>query len=153
VASVPAAGTAAPDFELPATDGGTVRLSSLRGRNVLLAFFPAAFTSVCTTELCSFSEDYDRFASADTVVLPISVDNVPALREFKAKERMRVELLSDLRREVSRAYGVLDEERFVARRAYVLIDRDGIVRWTFVEETSRARRENEELLRRIEELG
>ena len=64
-------------------------LSQLRGRNVLLAFFPLAFTSICTQEMCSFTEDYGRFRDANTVVLPISVDSVPTLKEFKAKERSR----------------------------------------------------------------
>ena len=63
---------------------------------------------------------------------------------------MRVELLSDLRREVSRAYGVLDEERFVARRAYVLVGPDGVVRWTFTEDTPRTHRMTDELIGRIE---
>jgi peroxiredoxin len=146
-------GAPAPDFTLPSTSGESVTLSRLRGRNVLLAFFPAAFTGVCTEELCALSDDFDRFEGADTVALPISVDNLPSLREFKAKERMQVELLSDLKREVSRSYGVLDEERFVARRAYVLVDRQGIVRWRFTEDTPGSRRENAELLRRIEALS
>jgi peroxiredoxin len=130
-----------------------VTLSELRGRNVLLAFFPAAFTRVCTDELCAFSEDFDQFSGAGTVVLPISVDNVPSLRAFKSKEGMQVELLSDLRREASRSFGVLDEERFVAKRAYVLIDRAGVVRWHFIEETPGTKRDNAELLRRIEALN
>jgi peroxiredoxin len=67
--------------------GVDVTLSKLRGRNVLLAFFPLAFTKVCTQEICSFSEDYGRFRDANTEVLPISVDSIPTLREFKAKER------------------------------------------------------------------
>jgi peroxiredoxin len=146
-------GAPAPDFTLPSTSGESVTLSRLRGRNVLLAFFPAAFTGVCTEELCALSDDFDRFAGTDTVALPISVDSLPSLREFKAKERMQVELLSDLKREVSRSYGVLDEERFVARRAYVLVDRQGIVRWRFTEDTPGSRRENAELLRRIEALS
>lgn len=146
-------GAPAPDFTLPSTSGESVTLSSLRGRNVLLAFFPAAFTRVCTSELCSFSEDFDSYARADAVILPISVDNVASLREFKRKEEMRVDLLSDLPREVSRSYGVLDEERFVARRAYVLIDRQGIVRWSFTEDTPGTHRETAELLGRIEALS
>lgn len=145
-------GAPAPEFDLPSTSGENVSLSSLRGRNVLLAFFPAAFTSVCTRELCSFSEDFDRYTHADTVVLPISVDNLRSLREFKKKEGMQVDLLSDLRREVSRSYGVLDEERFVSRRAYVLIDREGIVRWAYTEDTPRTHRQTTELLSRIEAL-
>lgn len=145
-------GAPAPDFTLPSTSGGSVTLSELRGRNVLLAFFPAAFTRVCTDEVCALSEDGERFSGAGAVVLPISVDNVPSLREFKVKEGLQLDLLSDLRREVSRSFGVLDEERFVAKRAYVLIDRAGVVRWRFIEETPRTKRDNAELLHRIEAL-
>ena len=119
---------------------------------MLLAFFPLAFTRVCTSEMCSFTEDYGAFEDADTEVLPISVDSIPTLREFKAKERISVDLLSDFKREVSRRYGTLLEDRFHSSRAYILIDRDGIVRWTFAEENSGSRRENAELLERIRAL-
>jgi peroxiredoxin len=151
--TLPTVGSPAPDFTLPSTAGSDVSLSQLKGRNVLLAFFPAAFTGVCTAEMCAFSEDYDAFASKDTVVLPVSVDNVPSLQEFKRKERLAVDLLSDLKREVSRAYGTLNEERFVSGRAYVLIDRNGIVRWAFSEHTPATKRENGELLEQLAKLG
>ena len=151
-ASLPAVGSPAPDFTLPSTSGSEVTLSGLKGKNVLLAFFPLAFTRVCTTELCSFTEDYGAFQDADTEVLPISVDSIPTLREFKSKERISVDLLSDFKREVSRRYGTLLEERFHSSRAYILIDREGIVRWTYVEETTGSRRENAELLERIRAL-
>ncbi|HEU4474790.1 MAG TPA: redoxin domain-containing protein [Gemmatimonadales bacterium] len=149
---LPAVGSAAPDFTLPSTSGSDVTLSKLRGRNVLIAFFPLAFTRVCTTEMGSFSEDYGAFADANTEVLPISVDSIPTLREFKAKENISVDLLSDFKREVSRRYGTLLEDRFHSNRAYILIDRDGIVRWTFAEESTGNRRENAELLERIRAL-
>ena len=152
-AGMPPVGSVAPDFTLPSTSGGDVTLSRLRGKNVLLAFVPLAFTRVCTTELCSFTEDYGAFRDANTEVLPISVDSIPTLQEFKAKERISVELLSDFKREVSRRYGTLLEDRFHSSRAYVLIDPDGIVRWTFAEEATRDRRENAELLERIRALG
>jgi peroxiredoxin len=149
---MPAVGAPAPDFTLPSTSGTDVTLSTLRGRNVLLAFFPLAFTSVCTVEMCAFSSDYDRFRIANSEVLPISVDSIPTLKEFKAKERLTVDLLSDFKREVSRAYGTLIEERFFSNRAYVLIDARGIVRWTFLEQTPGTRRENEELLAELAKL-
>ena len=116
---------------------------------MLLAFFPLAFTSTCTAELCAFSEDYGRFADANTVVLPISVDSVPTLKVFKAQERMTVDLLSDFKRQVSLAYGTLNEEKFYAKRAYILIDAAGVVRWTHVETKSGERRSNDELLAQV----
>ncbi|MBK6779606.1 MAG: redoxin domain-containing protein [Gemmatimonadetes bacterium] len=151
--SMPAVGAPAPDFTLASTSGSTVTLSALRGRNVLLAFFPLAFTGVCTREVCAFTEDYAQFQSADTVVLPISVDSVPTLKEFKAKEKLGVELLSDFKREVSRAYGTLLEDKFFSNRAYVVIDRTGTVQWTFAELTPGTRRENTELLAELRKLG
>ena len=151
-AGMPSVGSVAPDFTLPSTSGRDVTLSGLRGKNVLLAFFPLAFTRVCTSELCSFTEDDGAFRDANTEVLPISVDSIPTLREFKAKERISLDLLSDFKREVSRLYGTLLEDRFHSNRAYILIDRDGIVRWTFAEEATGNRREDAELLERIRGL-
>jgi peroxiredoxin len=146
----PAIGGAAPDFSLPSTSGSQVKLSDLRGRKVLLAFFPLAFTSTCTTELGAFSEDYSQFG--DTVVLPISVDSVPTLKEFKAKEHLKVDMLSDFKRDVSRLYGVLLEDKFYSNRAYFLIDRTGVLHWAFVEPTPSSRRENEEILKQINSI-
>jgi peroxiredoxin len=151
--ALPAVGSAAPDFTLPSTSGGSVTLSSLRGKNVLLAFFPAAFTSVCTTALCDFSEEFATFERSGTVVLPISVDAVPSNKAFKAQYNMKVDLLSDFKREVSRLYGTLNEERFNAIRAYILIDRQGIVRWVHAEPTPASRRENAEIVEQINKLN
>jgi peroxiredoxin len=149
---LPAIGSPAPDFTLDSTAGVPVTLSTLRGRKVLLAFFPLAFTRVCTSEMCAFTEDYGRFQAAGTVVLPISVDSIPTLKEFRAKERISVDLLSDFKREVSRTYGTLSEERFTSNRAYFVIDRAGIVRWFFIEETTGTRRENADLLAQLQQL-
>jgi peroxiredoxin len=150
---VPAAGQPAPDFTLASTSGEKVTLSGLHGRNVLLAFFPLAFTSVCTAEVCAFSDDYDAFAEAGVTVLPISVDSTATLKEYKAKYGLKTEMLSDFRRDASRAYGVLLEDRFYSNRAYFLIDRDGIVRWSYVEERPGLRRENAEILAEIAKLS
>ena len=153
MATLPAVGSPAPDFTLASTAGAEVTLSSLRGKNVLLAFFPLAFTGVCTAEMCAFSDDYTQFQSANTVVLPISVDSIPTLKEFKAKERMTVDLVSDFKRAVTRAYGTLLEDKFFSRRAYVLVDRDGKVRWTHMEAELGHKRDNSELLAQIKALG
>jgi peroxiredoxin len=148
---VPSVGSVAPDFTLPSTAGRDVTLSALRGRNVLVAFFPLAFTSVCTREMCEFTEDYAQYASATTEVLPVSVDSIPTLKEFKSKERIAVELLSDFKREASRRYGVLLESFFSAR-AYFLIDARGVLRWRYVEETPGTKRATGELLEQIRRL-
>ena len=152
-ARVPAVGERAPEFSLKSTTGETVPLSSFRGKkHVLLAFFPLAFTSTCTAELCAMRDDWDDFAKHDVVVLPISVDSTASLKEYKTKYEMKSELLSDFRRDVSRAYGVLNEERFNAKRSYFLIDREGIVRWAHVEEHGGFRREKAELLAEVAKL-
>src|SRR4051812_35102111 len=110
-ARVPAVGERAPDFSLQSTAGAAVKLSDFRGQSpVLLAFFPLAFTSTCTAELCEFSESFDRYTGKGVAVLPISVDSIPTLKEFKAKHSMKTELLSDFKREASRAFGVLRDD-------------------------------------------
>jgi len=149
---LPAVGALAPDFTVPSTSGSNVTLSALRGSNVLLAFFPLAFTGTCTAEMCAFSEDFSRFRTNDTIVLPISVDSVPSLKEFKAKEKMTIDLLSDFKRDVSRAYGTLLEDRFFSKRAYVLVDKKGVVRWAHEEAELGHRRDNDELLAQIGKL-
>jgi peroxiredoxin len=147
-------GAPAPEFTLPSTAGADVSLAGFRGRqNVLLAFFPLAFTSTCTAELCAFTDDFDRFATAGTAVLPISVDAVPSLKEYKAKYGMRLELLSDFRRTVSRAYDVLLDDTYFAKRAYFLIDRQGVLRWSHTETELGHKRDDTELLRQIAALA
>jgi peroxiredoxin len=150
---VPAVGSPAPDFTLPSTAGTDITLSALRGKNVLLAFFPLAFTSTCTQELCEMRDDWDQFASADTVVLPISVDSIPTLNEFKGKYSLKSDMLSDFRRDVARKYGVLLEERFFSTRAYFLIDRTGVVRWEHVEANLSQKRSNDELFEQLRALA
>lgn len=146
-------GLAAPDFSIPST-GGTASLSAFRGqKSVLLAFYPLAFTSTCTAELCAFTDDYAQFERQDVAVIPISVDAVPSLREFKAKHAMTVELASDFLRDVSRAYGVLNLEKFFANRAYFLIDKAGVLRWSHIEANNGERRENADILAAIAAMG
>jgi peroxiredoxin len=149
----PVVGEPAPGFTLPSTSGTDVTLAQFREKsNVLLAFFPLAFTSICTAELSSFTEDVTRCAAANAVVLPISVDSIPTLREFKAKEKLAVELLSDFKREVCRAYGTLLEDKFFSRRAYFLMDKQGTLRWSHVEAELGHRRDDDDLLAQIAAL-
>src|SRR3954467_3193106 len=151
-ATVPSVGQRAPDFTLPSTSGEKVTLSSLRGKPVLLAFFPLAFSSTCTAELCEMRDDHDKFAERGVTVLPISVDHTYSLKEYKAKYNLHTEMLSDFKREVSRRYGVLLESTFFANRAYFLIDREGTIRWAHVEENPGQRREDAEIFAAIDRL-
>lgn len=148
--SGPLVGESAPDFTLASTAGEKVTLSSLRGKPVLLAFFPLAFSSTCTAELCEMRDDHDRFEAHGVSVVPISVDSTYTLKEYKAKHGFRVDFLSDFRREVSRLYDVLLEDRFYSNRAYFLVDRDGIIRWKHVEETPSHRRDDAQLFAAID---
>src|SRR5690349_9554060 len=152
-AAPPQAGTPAPDFTLPSTSGERVTLSQLRGKPVLIAFFPLAFSSTCTAELCEMRDDWSEFASRGVVVLPISVDSTYALKEYKQKYDMKVELLSDFKREVTIRYGVLNEDRFFSNRAYFLVDRDGVVRWAHVEANPSHKRTNQEILSEVEQMS
>jgi len=150
VTTTPIAGDRAPDFTADSTSGQPVTLSSFAGKKrVLLAFFPLAFTSTCTTELCDFSTDLDQFTSKDVEVIPISVDSVPTLKEFKLKHQMRADLVSDFKRDISRAYGVLLADKFFSARAYFLVDLNGIISWAHVEANPGLKRTNAEIFEQI----
>ena len=143
-------GSTAPDFSIPGTSGENITLSQFRDKKyVLLAFFPAAFTPVCTTELCAFGEDFDQFSSLHVEVLGISMDPLDKLIQFRDAESLRVPLLSDQDGAVARQFGALWKSGTIANRAYFLIDPTGTIRWAHVEEHPGLRRENEEILAAI----
>jgi peroxiredoxin len=150
---IPAVGERAPDFTLPSTSGEKVTLSALRGKPVLLAFFPLAFSGTCTAELCEMRDDDAQFVERGVTVLPISVDHTYSLKEYKAKHGLKVDMVSDFRRDVSRLYGVLLEERYYSNRAYFLLDPDGVIRWQHVEENPSHRRSDSEILAAIDRLA
>jgi peroxiredoxin len=151
--SVPAVGQQAPDFTLKSSSGEMVTLSSHRGKPVLIAFFPLAFSGTCTKEFCEMRDEWDQFAQRGTVVLPISVDHTYSLVEYKAKHGFKTDFLSDFMREVSRSYGVLQEDKGHSRRAYFMLDRQGVVTWAHVEENNGQKRANSELLAAIDAVG
>jgi peroxiredoxin len=150
--AVPAVGQEAPDFTLTSTTGDTVNLSALRCAPVLIAFFPLAFTSTCTAEFCEMRDDHDQFARRGVTVLPVSVDSTATLKEYRHKHGFQVHMLSDFRRDVSRLYGVLLEDRYYSNRAYFLLDASGTIRWEHVEHNASDRRMDAELLEQIDEL-
>ncbi|MFF4468186.1 peroxiredoxin [Streptomyces sp. NPDC001599] len=128
-------GDKAPDFELKDNHGRAVRLSEFRGRkNVVLLFYPFAFTGVCTGELCEVRDNLPQFSDRDTEVLAVSNDSIHTLRVFAEQEGLEYPLLSDFwpHGNVSRAYGVFDEDKGCAVRGTFVIDQEGVVRWTVV---------------------
>lgn len=136
-----AVGQVAPDFKLKSSDGEEVTLSSFRGKKVVLVFFPFAFTGICTAELCAIRDNADDFKDDETVVLSISCDSAPTLKNFKEQEQFNHILLSDFwpHGEVSRNYGVFLEERGMATRGTFVLDRDGVIQWLVINEPGAAR--------------
>ncbi|MGP3971182.1 peroxiredoxin [Streptomyces sp. 6N223] len=128
-------GAKAPDVELKDEHGQSVSLAAFRGRkNVVLLFFPFAFTGVCTGELCALRDRLPTFVNDDTQLLAVSNDSPFALRVFAEQEKFGYPLLSDFwpHGTVSRAYGVFDEEKGCAVRGTFIIDQEGVVRWTVI---------------------
>lgn len=120
-------GDEAPDFTLTDHTGEAVTLSELRGRPVVLVFYPLAFTGHCTGELCGLRDELAEFAGADAEVLAISVDTAASLAVFHEQEGFGFRLLSDFwpHGEVAQAYDAFLPERGIATRATYVIDRDG----------------------------
>lgn len=134
-------GSQAPDFTLMNQDREPVTLSGQRGRPVVLAFFPAAFSATCTKELCTFREGMGRLNQANAQVFGISVDTFFALKAFQAHERLSFPLLSDFNKQVIREYGVFNEDMIglkgIAKRAVFVLDGRGVVRHREVLEDAR----------------
>lgn len=131
-------GEKAPNFNLPNTKKEIVSLEAQRGKTVVLAFYPAAFTGVCTKEMCTFRDSLAAFEGMNATVFGISVDAPFANAAFAEKNGLTFPLLSDYRREAVRAYGVaLDdfaglEGYTAAKRAAFVIDPEGVVRYAWV---------------------
>ena len=128
-------GSIAPDFTLPNQDREPVTLSKQRGRPIVLAFFPAAFSSVCQKELCTFRDalgQLDKLNRMDAQVYGISVDTFFTLKAFGDQQHLAFPLLSDFNKQVIREYGVFNEDMIglkgIAKRAVFVLDRNGVVR-------------------------
>lgn len=134
-------GTRAPDFTLTDQDRQRVTLSALQGKPVVLAFFPAAFSSVCAKEMCTFRDSMAQLGRANAQVFGISVDTFFTLKAFQDQQKLTFPLLSDFNKQVIRDYGVFNEDMIglkgIAKRAVFVIDRDGVVRHREVLEDAR----------------
>ena len=134
-------GQEAPDFTLYDSTKNKVTLSDLEGHNVLLLFFPLAFTSTCTAELCSIRDNISFYNKVNANVFGISVDSLHTLAKYKADQNLNFSLLSDFNKEVSSLYGSLYEMfgynmKGVSKRSAFVIDKDRIVRYAEVLENA-----------------
>jgi peroxiredoxin len=134
-------GTAAPDFTLMDQDRSPVALSAQLGHPVVLAFFPAAFSSVCTKELCTFRDQLTTLNRANARVFGISVDTFFALKAFQDSQNLSFPLLSDFNKTTIRSYGVVNPDMIglhdISKRAVFVLDREGIVRYRQVLDDAR----------------
>ena len=124
----------APDFKLQNTEGEDVQLANFFGsKNIVLLFFPLAFSSVCTKELCTIRDNMKIYDSMNAEVVGISVDSFFTLKEFKKTQNFNFTLLSDFNKKVSSKYGVLYQDFYgmkgVSKRASFIIDKEGVIRY------------------------
>jgi peroxiredoxin len=126
-------GQPAPDFTLPSTINGSLKLNDLRGKPVILAFYPGDFTPVCTSQLALYNEVLDMFAEFDAQLLGISTDDLESHQAFSQAQKLSFPLLADYEPlgAVSRMYDSLSEKRAQSKRNLFVIDRLGILRWSY----------------------
>jgi glutaredoxin-dependent peroxiredoxin len=149
-------GSKAPDFTLTSNERQPVTLSRQRGKPVVLAFFPAAFSSVCEKELCTFRDSIARLNKADAQVYGISVDTFFTLKAFHDQQRLTFPLLSDFNKLAIRDYGVFNEDMIglkgISKRAVFVLDKDGVVRYREVLDDARNEPNYEGVLKAVETL-
>jgi peroxiredoxin len=145
-------GQRVPDFSLPDTDARERKLSEFLSKgNVVLAFFPFAFSGTCDTEMCAFRDDVGRFAGIGSQVIGISVDSVYTLKVFGQTYNLQFPLLSDFNRKVSKAYDALHDVwvnhgyKGVSKRAVFVVDKKGILRYRWVTDNPGAEPPYEEI--------
>jgi glutaredoxin-dependent peroxiredoxin len=134
-------GQTAPDFTLYDSAKNKITLSDLKGQNVLLLFFPLAFTSTCTAELCSVRDNISFYNDVNAKVFGISVDSLHTLATYKTVQNLNFTLLSDFNKDISSLYGSLYEMfgynmKGVSKRSAFVIDKDGVVRYAEVLENA-----------------
>lgn len=131
-------GQQAPDATVVSPERKSVRLSELRGKTTVLAFFPAAFTGTCTKEMCRFRDDYTRLEGLNAQVIGISADTPFVLGEWAKQQNLRQMMLSDFNHEAMKAYGVQDDAFLggllhgIARRSIFVVDKNGKVVYTWL---------------------
>ena len=138
-------GETAPDFTLKDQDGNPVTLSGLRGKTVVLAFYPFDWSPVCTNENCALTQDLPQFAGKETELFGVSCDSRFSHKAWREKLGLKHSLLSDQKREVAKKYGLYIEDYNCSKRATVVVDKSGKVVFKKVQEIKVAR-SNQEIL-------
>ena len=127
-------GMPAPDFKLVGTDLQPITLADFKGKNLILHFFPLAFTSVCTAQMCTARDEENDYSTLNAEVVGVSVDSPFVLQKFSDENNLNFKLGSDFNRDTCRAFGVLFEDDFLglsefAKRSAFVIDKDGIIQY------------------------
>ena len=151
-------GQPAPDFTLYDSSKKQITLSEQKENNVLLLFFPFAFSSVCTAELCTMRDNLSLYNKMDAKVFGISVDSLYTLAKFKDDQKLNFTLLSDFNKEVSRMYDSLYEHfsygmRGVSKRSAFVIDKDGVVQYAEVLENAGAQPDFHAIQEKLKEIS
>jgi peroxiredoxin len=151
-------GQKAPEFSLFDTERKKVSLADFKGKNVLILFYPQAFSSTCTAELCTVRDDIARYNNANAEVLGISVDSVFTLKRYKEEQGYNFPLLSDFNKEVSAAYDSLYENwilemKGVSKRSAFVVDREGIIQYVELVETKDGVPDFEAINKKLESLN
>jgi peroxiredoxin len=128
------AGSVAPDFTLASTPSAKVSLAGLRGRPVVLAFYPADWSPVCSDQMALYNQILPTFGEYDAAVLGVSVDSVWCHQAFAEARRLRFPLLADFepKGEVARRYGAYDDAEGFAQRALFVVDKNGVIAWSYL---------------------
>ena len=149
----------APDFNLKNTEKNDIALSSYKGKTVVLAFYPGAFTGVCDTEMCSIRDSMNSFNDLNATVLGISVDSPWANAEFAKKYEINFNLLSDYNRDVSKAYDMIFnglgglEGYECSNRGVLIIDREGLIQYRWVAENPGIEPNYSEIIEKVKSLS
>jgi glutaredoxin-dependent peroxiredoxin len=151
-------GQKAPEFSLFDTERKKVSLADFKGKNVLILFYPQAFSSTCTAELCTVRDDIARYNNANAEVLGISVDSVFTLKRYKEEQGYNFPLLSDFNKEVSAAYDSLYENwilemKGVSKRSAFIVDKEGIIQYVELVETKDGVPDFEAINKKLESLN
>ncbi len=144
-----AEGTKAPDFTLPDSEGNNVSLADYSGKKVLLVFYPGDDTPVCTTQLCSYRDNFSQFTNRGVNILGISTNSVESHKSFSSRHELPFPILSDTEHSVSKLY---DAMSFLgmSQRAYVYIDEHGVVQLSFSEMLPLFYKTTQDLLEQID---